>query len=268
MNTLEKKYICKYCSLEFDNHYKLAAHIGSCHKCNQKCKCDICGKEFNKKYSLTYHINAKHLKTIDIKHGGFLIKKQCPKCGKEITAVNFNKHLKACGHQKQLNKDVMEILSKCIVKDNKYICPICNKEYSKMGIATHIWRKHTEKGLKFESNCDKGYKDGTRVAWNKGLTKETDERVRKGTEKLKESWKLGKCKYSIPKDKEKWIEKLKKAGQITELTRSAVAILIDKVIVYSADRVEIRYRFESAFETMKKYVDAYSQKNHSESEAV
>ena len=65
-----------------------------------------------------------------------------------------------------------------------------------------------------------------------------------------------------------WIEEFKKVGQITELTRNAVAILIDKVVVYSADRVEIRYRFENAFETMKKYVDAYSERNYSESEAV
>jgi len=65
-----------------------------------------------------------------------------------------------------------------------------------------------------------------------------------------------------------WIEEFKKVGQITELTRNAVAILIDKVVVYSADRVEIRYRFENAFETMKKYVDAYSDRNYSESEAV
>lgn len=65
-----------------------------------------------------------------------------------------------------------------------------------------------------------------------------------------------------------WIEEFKKVGQITELTRNAVAILIDKVVVYSADRVEIRYRFENAFETMKKYVDAYSDKNYSGSEAV
>jgi chromosome segregation ATPase len=65
-----------------------------------------------------------------------------------------------------------------------------------------------------------------------------------------------------------WIEEFKKVGQMTELTRNAVAILIDKVMVYSSDRVEIRYRFENAFAAMKKYVDAYSTKNYSESEAV
>ncbi len=48
-------------------------------------------------------------------------------------------------------------------------CPHCGKEFSKMGIGTHIWRMHG-KGKNFNSNT--GYVKGTRVAWNKGLTKE------------------------------------------------------------------------------------------------
>ena len=66
---------------------------------------------------------------------------------------------------------------------NKYICPHCGKEYTKNGIGNHIWRKHTEEGQKFDPN--EGLKNGTRKAWNKGLTKETDERVRKSQETLK-----------------------------------------------------------------------------------
>lgn len=66
---------------------------------------------------------------------------------------------------------------------NKYICPYCGKEYSKKGIGSHIWRKHTEEGQNFNPN--KGYQNGTRKTWNKGLTKETDERVRKSQETLK-----------------------------------------------------------------------------------
>lgn len=62
---------------------------------------------------------------------------------------------------------------------NKYICPECGKEFSKKGIGSHYWRNHTEKGREFVSNCNREYIKGTRVAWNKGLTKETDERVKK-----------------------------------------------------------------------------------------
>lgn len=62
---------------------------------------------------------------------------------------------------------------------NKYICPECGREYSKNGIGSHYWRNHTEEGQKFDPNCNREYIKGARVAWNKGLTKETDERVRK-----------------------------------------------------------------------------------------
>lgn len=75
---------------------------------------------------------------------------------------------------------------------NKYICPHCGKEYAKNGIGNHIWRKHTEEGQKFDPN--KGYQKGSRKAWNKGLTKETDERVRKCGETFHKRFKSGEIK--------------------------------------------------------------------------
>jgi hypothetical protein len=59
------------------------------------------------------------------------------------------------------------------ISDNEYKCPHCDKIFCKMGISTHIWRKHGE-GINLQTNF--GYKDD-RVAWNKGLTKESDKRV-------------------------------------------------------------------------------------------
>lgn len=69
---------------------------------------------------------------------------------------------------------------------NKYICPECGKEYPKYGIGSHFWRNHTEEGQKFNPDCNRGYAEGTRVVWNKGLTKETDERIRKSIETHKQ----------------------------------------------------------------------------------
>lgn len=60
--------------------------------------------------------------------------------------------------------------------NQKVKCPHCGKEYSKKGIGTHIWRVHGE-GKEFDPNI--GYKNGKRKSWNKGLTKETDERIKK-----------------------------------------------------------------------------------------
>jgi len=120
-----------------------------------------------------------------------------------------NKYIcKYCGKQKQRNKVILEIISKCIIKNNKYICPICNKEYSKMGIATHIWRKHTKEGAEFCNKCIAGYKNGTRVAWNKGLTKEIDKRILKQSKTYKQNHSLGKHKKSIAKNKELWKQKI------------------------------------------------------------
>ena len=172
--------------------------------------CKYCGKELKSKYGLTFHINVKHLKITKVKCNKVSVtnKKKCPKCGREITVINFNKHLKVCGKQKQRNKAVLEIISKCIIKNNKYICPICTKEYSKMGIGTHIFRKHTEKGKSLDCKCAAGYKNGTRVAWNKGLTKETDKRILKQNKTYEQNHSLGKHKKSIAKNKELWKQKI------------------------------------------------------------
>jgi hypothetical protein len=64
----------------------------------------------------------------------------------------------------------------------KIKCPCCNKEYTKMGLGTHIWKSHGE-GRDHDPN--RGYKDGSRKIWNKGLSKEIDERVRKFSNTLK-----------------------------------------------------------------------------------
>jgi very-short-patch-repair endonuclease len=70
----------------------------------------------------------------------------------------------------------------------KIKCPHCGKEYSKYGIGNHIWRNHGE-GKNFDPN--KGYKDGTRQVWNKGLTKETDDRTKHHSELLLKKYKNG-----------------------------------------------------------------------------
>lgn len=69
----------------------------------------------------------------------------------------------------------------------KYKCPFCDKEYTKKGISTHIWRKHGD-GINFTANNDAKRENDS---WNKGLTKETDERVKKGSETFKERIKSG-----------------------------------------------------------------------------
>lgn len=69
-------------------------------------------------------------------------------------------------------------------------CNICGKEFSDKGIGTHMWRMHGN-GKSFNPN--RGYLDGSRVAWNKGLTKENSEplqRMAKSLTKPKEDWQI------------------------------------------------------------------------------
>jgi len=80
------------------------------------------------------------------------------------------------------------------VKTSKYVCPYCDKEYTKNGIGTHIWRMHGD-GIGWTGNND-GYKKGTRKAWNKDLTKETDERVLKNAQSHSDNIKSGKTQLS------------------------------------------------------------------------
>lgn len=97
---------------------------------------------------------------------------KCKICGKEYEnryqySGHYRKHSKSENYKNKWNEKKYTIVK----------CPVCEKEYSNMGIGTHIWRAHTEKGKNFDPN--RGYKNGTISAWNKGLTKETDERVAK-----------------------------------------------------------------------------------------
>lgn len=92
-------------------------------------------------------------------------------------------------------------------ENGNYKCPYCEKEYSKNGISTHIWRSHKEgrdfKPVKKGSvPWNKGNK-GAQKAWNKGIKmevstwdrmteeqkKEHRERARKNIQKrYKEGW--------------------------------------------------------------------------------
>lgn len=70
--------------------------------------------------------------------------------------------------------------------DEQYECPYCKKLFNNRGINGHVWRLHTEEGSKYKRKYEKG-----KVAWNKGLTKETNEALKRKGETLKRNIKLG-----------------------------------------------------------------------------
>lgn len=101
------------------------------------------------------------------------VHKKCYKCNRDISLSNYDKHINSC-----LNNNKKRILLSELWKQNngKYKCPYCEKEFCKKGICSHIWRIH-EDGKNFKVKVNLG-----RTVWNKGLTKEIDERVKINSE--------------------------------------------------------------------------------------
>ena len=78
---------------------------------------------------------------------------------------------------KQLNQEWLQT-------NGLYKCPYCDKEYTKKGICSHIWRMHTD------GKTHKTY-NGKKVAWNKGLTKYTNTSVANAGQTLSNKIKQG-----------------------------------------------------------------------------
>lgn len=130
----------------------------------------------------------------------------CEKCNKEIRNCNFKKHFEVCGNKK--NKPDFYIKENWKQINGKYKCPFCEKEFVLAGIAGHIWRKH---GNGIKHKC--GFSSGNVNVWNKGLTKENDERIKKSGIKnsLSQKGKTGRkvddvTKAKISEGRRKWLE--------------------------------------------------------------
>ncbi len=67
--------------------------------------------------------------------------KKCEKCGKNISLSNYDRHFSSC---KNNNKDIFIINENWRLDNGQYKCPICEKEFSKNGIAPHIIFKHNK----------------------------------------------------------------------------------------------------------------------------
>lgn len=74
----------------------------------------------------------------------------------------------------------IKIKEEWLQENGKYKCPYCNKEYKLLGICSHIWKMHTDEGKQHRPSLGK-------PSWRKGLTKETDERLRIQGENISKS---------------------------------------------------------------------------------
>jgi very-short-patch-repair endonuclease len=108
---------------------------------------------------------------------------KCEKCDREISKSNYPRHLKIC-----------DGISKCGFKKLEK-CPHCKKDLKNIkDTANHVrWCIKNSKRKEYLENLknirEKGVINGKCGGWNKGLTKETDERVKKFSETISKNTK-------------------------------------------------------------------------------
>lgn len=121
-------------------------------------------------------------------------------------------------------------------------CPHCDRFFSIKGIGTHMWRKHGN-GINHKSN--KPYNEG-RFAWNKGLTKDTDERVKKFGETYSNNVKNG---ITIPSflGKHHTLENIKKFSLKTSLNNKGGKCKWFEIINPKGEKIKVQGTWERDF---------------------
>ena len=116
-------------------------------------------------------------------------KVMCELCGQEISASNYSKHLRRHrNHPETFDK------SKYHLDHDDLFCKFCKKEFkNKNSLAQHEIR--CKLNLNKINTTIEGFNAKGRIPWNKGLTKETDDRIRISAKHLSESMK-GKPQHS------------------------------------------------------------------------
>ena len=140
-------------------------------------KCEQCSKEFKTLKALNGH---------KVAHSRVLKKIECPHCNKEFSSGNYEKHVVTCLTQRKYSFHVSE---DCC-KDGVWYCWECEKIYkTKQALVSHYWYGHTDQGKKQLQAPERSHD-----AWNKGKTVDTDERLKKFGETLKQGYASGKIK--------------------------------------------------------------------------
>lgn len=152
-------------------------------------KCKYCGQEFQDKYKLSGHVtrcSTNPNNNVDL---------YCPHCNKHFTMrSSYTRHVKYC--KSNINAEKYSTT----LDKNQYSCKYCGKIcVGRNSLRNHerLCRKNPERKLITYEKCgpiDGFNKSGTRIAWNKGKTKDTDERVLQYSCTLKTGWAEGKYK--------------------------------------------------------------------------
>lgn len=115
-------------------------------------------------------------------------KYSCKHCGVEFAVKQkLGGHSRTCKNNPRYEESMkqLEVARSAIERKDaaqKTVkCKICDKAYSTTGMNLHMWKVH---GAGQDNDPNAGYKDGTRQIWSKGLTKETDHRIARISQKI------------------------------------------------------------------------------------
>jgi very-short-patch-repair endonuclease len=128
--------------------------------------------------------------------------KVCEICGKKVSSSNYKRHM----NSKQCNRKYIEI-------PQNLLCVLCDKECKNSNsYAQHYVRCKNNPNRKLNPKSIGG-KDYNKSVWNKGLTKQTDDRVAKNAKNVSKSMiELYKSGYVNPSQTDEyWTEERRKA---------------------------------------------------------
>ena len=186
-----KIYQC-ICGAAFEKQAQLTAHKSRCKTYRESVGlptifiCQYCGKECKDSSSLSKHINKEHLGKVHSDKP----KMECPICKRLISNSNLEKHIKR--HETRPN-DEAKISGNALrykLNHDGLECQFCGKICkNRNSLCNHerLCRHNPNKQQSSLIAYNKSYK---RVAWNKGLTKETDARIAQKAAKAKEYYML------------------------------------------------------------------------------
>jgi hypothetical protein len=93
----------------------------------------------------------------------------CKICGKEFEKKqSLGAHSISCRKKNNIKKEIKNY-EKYLQPNGKCKCPYCKKEYSIIGIGSHIWRMHTEEGKEFKPFLGKSNPSSNRGKTNEEI---------------------------------------------------------------------------------------------------
>lgn len=215
-------YYCKYCRKEYNSKSGCSTHESFC--------------IFNPNKKIIWS-KGKKIKSSPKP------KKLCDKCGCMISICNFNKHYQKCELKHKFKIKCKDKIKQ--INEKEYKCLLCGTISSKYGIVNHIIYKHTDEGIKHLEKLHKNRKG--KPAWNKGLTSDTDIRIKNKVNTLRSRINNGEIKYSGTPH----TEEFKKKARENAIKNNLGGVRKSKKILYNGYYLGSTYEYRLAIDLDK-----------------